>query len=194
MHRAVIVAAFCALLATLAAAAAQTAHHRQQPRPAPTAPAQADDDDSDSSDAALARCEARARRNLDRLDHLGDQARSATERVGRFVGASQDSVAHVIRVGHALSEAIARRLDCHERQQAARATEQAIGGGVGTTSRWTSRTHANVRGSSSVVGRRRLADGRDCLSVTDVVIIDGEEVRAPRRMCRTPPSNRYVRA
>lgn len=190
MQRAVIVAAFCALAATAPVAAA---HHRRPPPPVATAPTQ-DDDDSDSSDAALARCEARARRNLDRLDHLGDQARSATERVGRFVGASQDSVAHVIRVGHALSEAIARRLDCHERQQAARATEQAIGGGVGTTSRWTSRTHANVRGSSSVVGRRRLADGRDCLSVTDVVIIDGEEVRAPRRMCRIPPSNRYVRA
>lgn len=193
MQRAMTLAAFCALFVMAAASAAQTAHRRQPSHPAATAPAPADDDDSDSSDAALARCEARARRNLERLDHLGDHARSATERVGRLVGASQDSVAHVIRVGHALSEAIARRLDCHERQQAARATEQAIGGGVGTTSRWTSRTHANVRGSSSVVGRQRLADGRDCLSVTDVIIIDGEEVRAPKRMCRTPPSNRYVR-
>jgi hypothetical protein len=29
--------------------------------------------------------------------------------------------------------------------------------------------------------------------VTDVVIIDGHETRAPKRMCRQPPTNRYIR-
>ena len=36
------------------------------------------------------------------------------------------------------------------------------------------------------------SDG-DCMTVTDVVIVDGQETRAPKRMCRRPPSNRYVR-
>jgi hypothetical protein len=35
--------------------------------------------------------------------------------------------------------------------------------------------------------------GRACVTVTDIVIIDGEETRAPKRMCRRPPTNRYVR-
>ena len=31
------------------------------------------------------------------------------------------------------------------------------------------------------------------MTVTDIVIIDGQETRAPKRMCRRPPNNRYVR-
>jgi hypothetical protein len=31
------------------------------------------------------------------------------------------------------------------------------------------------------------------MTVTDVVIVDGEETTAPKQMCRRPPSNRYVR-
>ncbi|MBV9884835.1 MAG: hypothetical protein JO276_17635, partial [Sphingomonadaceae bacterium] len=132
----------------------------------------------------------RARRNLQRLDRVGDMAHSATERIGRFVGASQESVAHVIRIGHSLSDAIARRLDCHEQQQAALATDRAIQGGVGTTATWTSQTRAHVSGSSVVTAQER---GGACVTVTDIVIIDGEETRAPKRMCRRPPTNRYVR-
>jgi hypothetical protein len=36
------------------------------------------------------------------------------------------------------------------------------------------------------------ADG-ECMTVTDVVIVDGQETRAPKRMCRRPPNNRFVR-
>ena len=153
-------------------------------RPPPTA------DDDESSAAVLSRCEQRARRNLDRLDRLGNTARAATERLGRFVGASQDSVAHVVRIGHSLSEAIARRLDCHEQQQAALATDRAITGGVGRTATWTSETRAHVSGSSVVTAQDR---GGACVTVTDVIIVDGEETRAPKRMCRRPPTNRFVR-
>jgi hypothetical protein len=124
---------------------------------------------------------------------MGDWAVSATRRVGRLVGASQGSVDHVLRIGHNLSTAVARRLDCHEQQQAAIATAQAINGGVGTTANWRSETRAHVTGSSSVTASQHLADGRDCLTVTDVIIIDGQETRAPKHMCRRPPSNRYVR-
>jgi hypothetical protein len=51
-------------------------------------------------------------------------------------------------------------------------------------------TRARVSGSSVVTARDR---GGACVTVTDIVIIDGEETRAPKRMCRRPPSNRFVR-
>ena len=165
--------------------------HAARPQPTARTPAQAADDDDDNSSAAvLSRCERRARRNLERLDHLGDMAHSATDRIGRFLGASQDSIAHVVRIGHSLSESIARRLDCHEQQQAALATDRAITGGVGRTATWTSDTRAHVSGSSVVTAQDRRGG---CVTVTDIVIIDGEETRAPKRMCRRPPTNRYVR-
>jgi hypothetical protein len=31
----------------------------------------------------------------------------------------------------------------------------------------------------------------DCITVTDIVIIEGEETRAEKRMCRAPGSARY---
>lgn len=96
-------------------------------------------------------------------------------------------------VGELLDEAISSLLDCREQQQAATATTEAVRGGVGTTTTWTSETRPNVTGSSSVTGQDRLADGSSCVTVTDIVIIDGEETRAPKRMCRQPGSNRYVR-
>ena len=187
-----------ASLATLPAAAfaeapaSRTAGHAARPPAAPRTPppAATDADDDDSSAAVLSRCQQRAQRNLRRLDHLGDMAHSATDRIGHFLGASQESIAHVVRIGHSLSDAIARRLDCHEQQQAALATDRAISGGVGTTATWTSNTRAHVSGSSMVTARDR---GGGCVTVTDIVIVDGEETRAPKRMCRRPPTNRYVR-
>ena len=158
-------------------------------RTPPRAPAAADDDD-DSPNAVLSRCQQRAQGRLNALDHLGDMAHSATERIGRFVGASQESIAHVIRIGHSLSDAIARRLDCREQQQAELATDRAIQGGVGIRATWTSNTRAHVSGSSMVTAQER---GGACVTVTDIVIVDGEETRAPKRMCRRPPTNRYVR-
>jgi hypothetical protein len=178
-------------LFAFAPAGRTNAHAARPSGPAHTPPPAADQsDDDDSSAAVLSRCEQRARRNLERLDHLGDAAHSATERIGRFLGASQDSVAHVVRIGHSMSEAIAHRLDCHEQQQAALATDRAITGGVGRTATWTSETRARVSGSSVVTAQDR---GGGCVTVTDVVIVDGVETRAPKRMCRRPPTNRFVR-
>jgi len=192
--RRLLLAAGIALLSVGSSAyppAGRTNAHSARPQPTARTPAQAaDDDDDDSPAAVLSRCERRARRNLERLDHLGDMAHSATDRIGRFFGASQDSIAHVVRIGHSLSESIAHRLDCHEQQQAALATDRAISGGVGRTATWTSDTRAHVSGSSVVTAQDR---GGGCVTVTDIVIIDGEETRAPKRMCRRPPTNRYVR-
>lgn len=104
------------------------------------------------------------------------------------------SVAGVyLPVGSLLSDAIINLLDCKEQQQAANATNEAIRGGVGTESSWQSETRPNVHGSSKVTGQEQTADGGDCLTVTDVVIVDGEETTVPKKMCRSPGQSGYVK-
>lgn len=92
-----------------------------------------------------------------------------------------------------LSETITGLLDCREREQAVTATNEAMRGGVGTTSTWRSESRPNVSGSSMVTGQTAEAGGGECMTVTDIVIVEGEETRAPKTMCRRPPNNRYVR-
>jgi len=96
-------------------------------------------------------------------------------------------------VGALIGDAIARRLDCHEQRQAAAATEQVVERGVGATQTWTSETRPGVTGSSTVTAAAAPEDNNPCVTVTDIIIVDGEETRAPKRMCRRPPTNRYVR-
>ncbi|HEY1604961.1 MAG TPA: hypothetical protein VGF77_05130 [Allosphingosinicella sp.] len=93
-----------------------------------------------------------------------------------------------------LSDAITALLDCREQQQAATATNEAMRGGVGTTTTWKSDSRPNVSGSSTVNSQQQLADGSQCLTVTDVVIVNGEETTAPKRMCRAPGASGYTRA
>ena len=93
-----------------------------------------------------------------------------------------------------LSDKLLTMLDCGEQQQAAKATEQAIRGGVGTEVSWKSETRPNVVGKSKVIAKQDLADGSGCLTVTDVVIIEGEETTVPKRMCRARGASGYVRA
>ena len=95
--------------------------------------------------------------------------------------------------GALLGDTISGLLDCDEQQRAAGATETAVSGGVGTTTTWASATRPGVTGSSTVNTAETGADGSDCMMVTDIVIIDGEETSAPKRLCRRPPSNRYAR-
>lgn len=94
-----------------------------------------------------------------------------------------------------LATEIACRLDEHEQEKAADATVEATRGGeVGSTATWSSETRPGVRGSSTVTGRTQRAGGNDCLQVTDVVIVDGEETTVPKTMCRVPPQTRYILA
>lgn len=117
--------------------------------------------------------------------------------VGGFGGSVAGTVANLLPVGELLGEAIASMLDCEEQQKAAGATQEVIEdaerGGVGTTASWESTTRPGVRGSSTVTAVDAGTAQGDCMTVTDVVIVDGEETRAPKRMCRRPPSTRYVR-
>ncbi len=114
---------------------------------------------------------------------------------GGHVGGVAGAVTGYLPVGELLGEAIASMLDCDEQQKAAGATQKVVEeasaerSAVGTTATWESTTRPGVHGSSTVTAQ----DDDGCMTVTDVVIVDGEETRAPKRMCRRPPSNRYVR-
>lgn len=110
-----------------------------------------------------------------------------------------------------LATEIACRLDPEEQEQAAEASVEATSSNeVGSTATWTSETRRGVGGSSTVTGRgssnetgrgpsnrsgqSQQARGGECLQVTDVIIVDGEETTAHKTMCRRPPATRYVLA
>ena len=109
-------------------------------------------------------------------------------------GAGGADVGLAVPIGSLLSTEIMNKLDCKEQVQAAEATNNAVRGGVGTSSAWTSGTRANVSGTSTVTGEDKLADGSNCVTVTDVVIVDGEETTALKRMCRKPGESGYTLA
>ncbi len=147
--------------------------------------------------------DADAQRNRDRGGERCDNARnSAGRQVGRSIlgGLARSALGGIggaavvaFPMTDMLSDAIIDLLDCREQRKASEATDEAIRGGVGTTATWTSESRPNVSGQSVATGEETLADGSHCMTVTDVVIIDGEETRAPKRMCRQPGSARYAR-
>ncbi|NYF31752.1 MULTISPECIES: hypothetical protein [Sphingopyxis] len=101
----------------------------------------------------------------------------------------------ISEVSGTLTDAIACRLDPAEQVQAAAATEEATRGEeVGATANWTSGTRENVSGSSTVAAKNELADGTQCMNVTDIIIVEGEETRVSKRMCKGPGQARYVLA
>ena len=96
--------------------------------------------------------EARTRRN----SIFGALASSIA---GSALGSAGGTVAGLaLPIGSLLSSAIMAKLDCKEQVQAAEATTNAVRGGVGTSSTWTSGTRANVSGTSTVTGENKLAD------------------------------------
>jgi surface antigen len=119
---------------------------------------------------------------------LGGIARGLLGRVGG------GGVANVVMpMSSMLGDAIMNMLDCHEQEQAATATETAVrGGNIGDSASWQSESRPGVTGTSTVTAVN-TTPGDDCMTVTDVVIVDGQETSAPKRMCRRPPNNRYMR-
>ena len=64
---------------------------------------------------------------------------------------------------------------------------------VGAMAAWTSETREDVSGTSTVIARNDEDDGGlQCITVSDVIIVSGEETRADKRMCRRPPAVRYA--
>ena len=122
---------------------------------------------------------------------VGGVASSALGRVG--VGNSVGGV--WLPVNSLVSEGIVNLLNCKEQQQAAQATQEAVrGGNVGSTASWQSESRPNVSGSSTVTAQTARADGSKCLTVTDVVIVNGEETTVPKTICRAPGASGYTLA
>lgn len=99
-----------------------------------------------------------------------------------------------------ISTEIACQLDPEEQKQAADATLEATRGAgedglegppVGQSASWTSGTRDDVQGTSTVTARTEAGDYDDCITVTDVIIVEGEETRAEKRMCRVAGKGRY---
>lgn len=145
----------------------------------------------DGAAVAQSRTGERCQRNEGRRrgsSAIGGIARGILGRVGG--GAAANIVAPM---GSMLGDAVMNLLDCREQEQAAQATEQATrSGNVGDSASWQSASRPNVSGTSTVIAVD-TSGGDDCMTVTDVIIVDGEETEAPKRMCKRPPSNRYVR-
>jgi len=113
---------------------------------------------------------------------------------GGVLGGAGGVASTLIPVSSIVADELLKLLDCKEQKQAANATNQAIQGGVGTEVKWQSESRQNVSGSSKVTGQEALADGTQCMTVTDVVIIDGEETTVPKRMCRGKGESGYRKA
>lgn len=127
---------------------------------------------------------------------LGGLLGGAVNQVARSAGIA--SYVPVPAFSDQLAESIACRLDPEEQKQAAEATLAAtrteyddVQPEVGSSAAWTSASRENVSGTSTVTAVDRSDGQRDCITVTDVVIIEGEEARAEKRMCRAPGSARY---
>lgn len=101
------------------------------------------------------------------------------------------ALAASLAVGALLTDKIACLLTDQEREQAANATQQAVDQGVGAKVDWKSSTRPNVGGSSSVNGEVTDPDGTVCRSVTDVVIVEGEETQVQKKLCRAPGAMGY---
>ena len=108
-------------------------------------------------------------------------------------GVAGSVVSAAMPVGSYLTDELLKLLDCKEQQQAAKATDDAIRGGVGTEVSWKSESRPNVSGKSKVTGSEQMADGGQCVTVTDVVIVDGEETTVPKKMCRGRGASGYAK-
>lgn len=135
---------------------------------------------------------------------LGRSARRAQSRSGI------NRWAPVPSVGDQLNESIACQLNPEEQVQAADATLRATRSvalegeeqdadtrpEIGSSASWTSETREGVSGTSTVTARENTGGGGgsgelDCIVVTDIIIVEGEETRANKRMCRPPGTRRY---
>jgi len=175
-----------ALLLPLASAQAQFGGLLRRAREATNAAASGDGCSTGSSSNAGSRA-------------LGSMLRGAANDAAYETGVS--SWVPSAEFADQLSTEIACRLDPQEQAKAAEATLEATRGGadgtgrpeVGQMAAWTSETREDVSGTSTVSQVERQGNnGRDCITVTDVIIVDGEETRADKRMCRMPPAVRYA--
>jgi len=99
----------------------------------------------------------------------------------------------MVDTANSLSQAFACRLYPEEQKQAAEATQEvARSEEVGRKVEWQSTVRANVSGSSTIAAKNTLPNGTPCLTITDVAIVDGDEIRLSKKMCKLPGAHRYT--
>ena len=136
-------------------------------------------------------CSSKPKKSIGR-SILGGVVGQATGQVTRSMGSVGNFVPR-LEVAGLLTNAIACRLDPEEQVQAADATVEATRGEeVGSTAEWTSATRENVSGTSTVTQKMALNDGSTCMDVSDVVIVEGEETKVSKKMCKAKGQKRYV--
>ncbi len=92
-----------------------------------------------------------------------------------------------------LTPNIACRLDPKEQEKAATATNEVVRGEkVGDSVKWESETRPGVSGTTTIATLEAPAGKKSCMLVSDVIIVDGEETRAEKKMCRVPPNPRFA--
>lgn len=97
------------------------------------------------------------------------------------------------QVGGALLGEIACRLTKKEQEQAEQATLAVVRSAeVGATAAWVSDSRPDVSGSSTIIAVNSQPSGQSCLTIVDVVIVEGEEARVSKQMCRKPGEARYT--
>ncbi|WP_299193133.1 hypothetical protein [uncultured Erythrobacter sp.] len=141
----------------------------------------------------------------------GSSGNTARGVIGGILGGAAGRTANRMGLGsfvpvaeftNTISAEIACQLDEQEQKQAADATIAATTKvdeegnqappEVGRSAEWTSGTRDGVSGTSTVTAREASSGGDDCITVTDVIIVEGEETRAEKRMCRLAGSPRYT--
>ena len=91
-----------------------------------------------------------------------------------------------------LTDAIACKLDKDEQKKAAAATDKVVTRSIGSSESWESETRDGVSGTSTVTASSQIAGGGTCRTVTDVIIVNGEETSVDKKMCRAPGQSAYV--
>lgn len=122
---------------------------------------------------------------------IREEIRKTMARIGQAIGHQPERVRRRDEEVHRLTM---QMLDCQEQRQVQSATDAAIRGGVGTEVEWTSATRPAVQGRSIAAAQDTLGDGTHCITVRDVIIIDGEETISHKRMCRPRGASGYQKA
>lgn len=129
------------------------------------------------------------------------KSRGRGQLLGGIFGGVIGSVAGLDGVGAALAGAagavlvgeIACKLSQDEQKKAAEATFAVVEQEkVGAVANWQSPTRGGVSGSSTITALSTEPNGRKCLNITDVAIIDGEETRVAKKMCRGTGQSQYT--
>lgn len=142
------------------------------------------------SDARSDDCDSTPKKSIGK-SILGRMIGDMTGRATRGMGVVGSYIPRA-EVAGVLTDSIACKLDPDEQNQAAEATlEVTRSEEVGKTAEWKSNTRDNVSGRSTITEKTELAGGLRCMNVADIVIVDGEETKVSKRMCKSPGQSRY---